>query len=96
MCMLTLFVMTIILSISAVQLVQRKFEYPVGGDVNYPAFIQCIDEEYRGQVVVEGRERERGQQERYVYECLSKCRGEEEGCSVLLFLSQQHSVLCEW
>ena len=27
----------------------QKFEDPVGGDVNYPAFIQAIDEEYTGQ-----------------------------------------------
>ena len=27
----------------------QKFEDPMGGDVNYPAFIQAIDEEYTGQ-----------------------------------------------
>jgi Ca2+-binding EF-hand superfamily protein len=31
------------------KLVVCKFENPVGGDVNYPAFIQAIDEEYTGQ-----------------------------------------------
>ena len=31
------------------QLVEHKFENPVGGDVNYSAFIQAIDEEYTGQ-----------------------------------------------
>jgi Ca2+-binding EF-hand superfamily protein len=31
------------------KLVVRKFEDPMGGDVNYPAFIQAIDEEYTGQ-----------------------------------------------
>ena len=31
------------------QLVVRKFEDPIGGDVNYPAFIQAIDVEYIGQ-----------------------------------------------
>ena len=41
------------------QLVVRKFEDPVGGDVNYPAFIQAIDEEYTGQTRErEGEERE--------------------------------------
>ena len=34
---------------TAVQLVVKKFEDPVGGDVNYPAFIQAIDVEYTGQ-----------------------------------------------
>ena len=34
---------------TAIQLVVKKFEDPVGGDVNYPAFIQAIDVEYTGQ-----------------------------------------------
>ena len=34
---------------TAVQLVVKKFEDPVGVDVNYPAFIQAIDVEYTGQ-----------------------------------------------
>lgn len=33
------------------QLIQRKFEDPIGGDINYSAFIQAIDEEYTGQDV---------------------------------------------
>jgi len=37
----------------------RKFEDPNGGDMNYVAFIQAIDEEYTGQVV----EMERGRWE---------------------------------
>ena len=28
-----------------------KFQYPNGGDVNYVAFIQAIDEEYTGQAM---------------------------------------------
>ena len=36
---------------TAVQLVVKKFEDPVGGDVNYPAFIQAIDVEYTGQTM---------------------------------------------
>ena len=35
----------------------RKFEDPNGGDVNYVAFIQAIDEEYTGQVMETERER---------------------------------------
>ena len=35
---------------SSLQLIVHKFENPIGGDVNYPAFIQAIDEEYTGQV----------------------------------------------
>ena len=30
------------------QLLCKKFEYPVGGDINYPAFIQAVDSEYIG------------------------------------------------
>ena len=33
------------------QLIVRKFEDRIGGDVNYSAFIQAVDEEYIGQVV---------------------------------------------
>lgn len=33
------------------QLLVRKFEDPVGGDINYSAFIQAVDEEYVGQVL---------------------------------------------
>ena len=29
----------------------RKFEDPNGGDVNYVAFVQAVDEEYTGQVM---------------------------------------------
>ena len=36
---------------TAVQLVVKKFEDQVGGDVNYPAFIQAIDVEYTGQTM---------------------------------------------
>ena len=32
------------------KLIERKFENPIGGDVNYSAFIQAIDDEYTGQV----------------------------------------------
>ena len=35
---------------TSLQLIVHKFENPIGGDVNYPAFIQAIDEEYTGQV----------------------------------------------
>ena len=38
-----------LVSLFLMQLVVRKFEDPVGGDVNYPAFIQAIDVEYTGQ-----------------------------------------------
>ncbi|XP_065652485.1 uncharacterized protein LOC100202524 isoform X2 [Hydra vulgaris] len=31
---------------SDLEVVYRKFEYPVSGDINYPAFIKCIDQEY--------------------------------------------------
>ena len=33
------------------QLIVTKFQYPNGGDVNYVAFIQAIDEEYTGQAM---------------------------------------------
>jgi Ca2+-binding EF-hand superfamily protein len=35
------------------KLIERKFENPVGGDINYSAFIQAIDGEYTGQVYEE-------------------------------------------
>lgn len=33
------------------KLIVWKFEDPIGGDVNYSAFIQAVDEEYTGQIV---------------------------------------------
>ena len=35
----------------------RKFEDPNGGDVNYVAFVQAVDEEYTGQVMEQEKER---------------------------------------
>lgn len=39
---------------SDLELICRKFEYQVGGDINYPAFIQAIDPEYIGRAPVKG------------------------------------------
>jgi hypothetical protein len=41
--------LSISLTPEEMKLVVQKFEDPVGGDVNYPAFIQAIDVEYTGQ-----------------------------------------------
>ena len=38
-------------TINSHQLIVTKFQYPNGGDVNYVAFIQAIDEEYTGQAM---------------------------------------------
>ena len=38
----------------ALELLCRKFEYKVGGDINYPAFIQAIDSEYCGRAALTG------------------------------------------
>ena len=37
----------------------RKFEDPIGGDINYSAFIQAVDEDYTGQVVEEKEDNEK-------------------------------------
>jgi len=39
-------------------LICRKFEDPVGGDVNYPAFIQAIDTEYVGNAAIKEEQKE--------------------------------------
>ena len=44
------------LPLSFLYLIVRKFEDPNGGDVNYVAFIQAIDE-YTGQVMETEKER---------------------------------------
>lgn len=41
-----LHVLTLNLQADELVLICKKFEYPVGGDINYPAFIQAIDPEY--------------------------------------------------
>ena len=38
-------------------MIVRKFEDPNGGDVNYVAFVQAVDEEYTGQVMEQEKER---------------------------------------
>ena len=42
--------MSLQVSAEDLKLIERKFENPIGGDVNYSAFIQAIDDEYTGQV----------------------------------------------
>ena len=44
-------------SFACIQLLVRKFVDPVGGDINYSAFIQAVDEEYIGQVMEEPKDR---------------------------------------
>ncbi|CAB4016979.1 uncharacterized protein LOC110234356 [Paramuricea clavata] len=41
-----LHVLSLNLQANELVLICKKFEYPVGGDINYPAFIQAIDPEY--------------------------------------------------
>ncbi|KXJ27651.1 hypothetical protein AC249_AIPGENE16872 [Exaiptasia diaphana] len=42
------------------ELICKKYEYPVGGDINYPAFSQAIDSEYTGTSTTLGNDAENG------------------------------------